>query len=187
MGSTSAPLAGSTGARTAIRDEGLLLGEDDEDTQADKYLSFRIGEESYCVGIRFVTEIIELQRISALPDMPPSVKGVINLRGSVIPVMDLRLRFGMAERRYDDRTCVVVADLRSMSIGFIVDTVEEVTEMAADDIGPAPRLRSGSGEAKYISGIGKAGGKVKILIDLERIVGEDAEEALAKRVGGSHA
>jgi purine-binding chemotaxis protein CheW len=177
---------GTANAREIEREEELLLG-DDEDTQADKYLSFRIGEESYCIGIRFVTEIIELQRISAVPDMPPSVKGVINLRGSVIPVMDLRIRFGMEERAYDDRTCVVVTEVRAMPVGFIVDTVEEVSEMPAGDIEPAPRLRSGSGEARYVSGIGKAGNKVKILIDVEKVVGEDAVEALGERGGEFHA
>lgn len=178
------------GAAKAIpgeREDALLLEEDGEDTQADKYLSFRIGDESYCIGIRYVTEIIELQRISAVPDMPKSIKGVINLRGSVIPVMDLRLRFGIEERAYDDRTCVVIADVRSLPIGFIVDTVEEVSEMPAAGIEPAPRLRSRSGEARYVSGFGKAGGKVKILIDVEKVVGEEAEQALAGREGESHA
>ena len=128
-----------------------------------------------------------MQKISAVPDMPASVKGVINLRGTVIPVMDLRVRFGMAERAYDDRTCVVVTEVGSMPIGFIVDTVEEVSEIPAGEVEAAPRLRSGSSQASYVSGIGKAGGKVKILLDVEKIVGEDAVDALEKRAGGSHA
>jgi purine-binding chemotaxis protein CheW len=171
------------GTSAAIED-GFLVGDDDEDTQANKYLFFRLGDESYGIGIRFVTEIVELQRISAVPDMAQAVKGVINLRGTVIPVMDLRLRFGMPERAYDDRSCVVVTELHDMLIGFIVDTVEEVIEIPEGEIGPAPRLRAESGEARYVSGIGKAGDKVKILLDVERILGDDAAHAPN---GGSHA
>ena len=167
--------------------EELALEEPDEDTQANKYLSFRLGCESYGIGIGFVTEIIELQRISAVPDMPPSVKGVINLRGSVIPVMDLRLRFGMEERAYDDRTCVVIAAVRGQPIGFIVDTVEEVTEILAVDIEESPRFRAASRGGGYVAGIGKAGGKIKLLLDVDRIVGDETIAAPEGRAGGSNA
>jgi len=84
-----------------------MLDDEEEDTQANKYLFFRIDRESYGIEIRHIIEIVELQRISMVPDMPAYVKGVINLRGKVIPVVDLRLRFGMNERPYDDRTCIV--------------------------------------------------------------------------------
>jgi purine-binding chemotaxis protein CheW len=151
--------------------------EDEDEAQADKYLFFRIGEESFGVGIELVREIIELQRISAIPDMPHFVKGVINLRGTVIPVMDLRLRFGMEERAYDDRTCIVVSEIGDILIGFIVDTVEEVAEIPASEIEEAPRLRDGSSGARCVSGIGKAGGKVRILLDVERVVGKVASDA----------
>jgi Chemotaxis signal transduction protein len=169
--------------RGEVEMEDALL-EADEDTQADKYLCFRLGEESYGLDIRCVTEIIEMQRISAVPDMPKAVRGVINLRGSVIPVLDLRLRFGMPERAYDDRTCVIVSELRGLRVGLIVDTVEEVVEIPAGDIEPAPRMRTESGEARYISGIGKACEKVKILLDVDKVVGEDVADASD---GGSHA
>jgi purine-binding chemotaxis protein CheW len=176
-------------------DGDFLLDDGDEDGMANKYLSFRLGGQSYGIAIRFVTEIIELPAFSPVPDMPPSVRGVMNLRGSVILVMDLRLRLDMPERAYDDRSCVVVAELPlgakaggaaddAIKLGLAVDTVEEVCEIPERDIEGAPRLRTGSGEASYIAGIGKVGDKVKILLDIERIVGEDVRQSLAKGAGG---
>jgi purine-binding chemotaxis protein CheW len=149
------------------------VDEEDEDTQANKYMTFRIGAEAYGIGISHIREIIELQKITAVPDMPDFVKGVINLRGRVLPVVDLRLRFGLEEREYDDRTCIVITEIRTSAIGFIVDTVEEVAEIAEKDIEPAPVFRSASGKDQYISGIGKIGEAVKLLLDVERLLFED--------------
>lgn len=161
-------------AGTRRQDEEYFgVEEEDEDTQANKYMTFRIGMEAYGIGIRHIREIIEMQKITTVPDMPVFVKGVINLRGRVIPVVDLRLRFGLDERRYDDRTCIVITEIRSSSIGFIVDTVEEVAEIMGKDIEPAPTFRSNSERDKYISGIGKIGETVKILLDVERLLFEN--------------
>lgn len=180
-------------------DGDFLLDDGEEDGMADKYLSFRLGGESYGIAIRFVTEIIELPAFSPIPDMPASVRGVMNLRGSVILVMDLRLRLRMPERPYDNRSCVIVVEIPAGSaegegrergavrLGLAVDTVEEVSEIPARDIEETPRLRTGAGEASYIAGIGKAGDKVKILLDIERIVGEDVRQSLEKGAGGEYA
>lgn len=154
--------------------------EDNEDTQANKYLFFRIGKESYGVGIRFVIEIIELQSISSVPDMPDYVKGVINLRGKVIPIVDLRLRFAMDEREYDNRTCIIVTEVDSVLVGFLVDTVEEVLEITAKDIEPPPKFKSVSGRDRYISGMGKAGEAIKILIDVDKLVRDENLAAMAE-------
>ena len=150
-----------------------MLDDDDEDTQANKYLFFRIDTESYGVEIRHVIEIVELQRISEVPDLPAYVKGVINLRGKVIPVVDLRLRFGMAERAYDDRNCIVVCEIDGILLGFIVDTVEEVLEIPENQVEPAPRFKSVSGQERYIAGMGKVGEHVKILLDVEKLVKDE--------------
>ena len=158
-----------------------MLDDEEEDTQANKYMFFRIGTESYGIGIRHVIEIVELQRISAVPDMPAYVKGVINLRGKVIPVVDLRLRFSMEERVYDDRTCIVVSEIDGVSLGFIVDTVEEVLEIPENQVEPAPRFRTVSGKERYIAGMGKVGEHVKILLDVEKLVtDEDVTKLSAK-------
>jgi purine-binding chemotaxis protein CheW len=155
------------------QDDLLADDEDNEDTQADKYLFFRIGKESYGVGIRHVIEIIELQNISTVPDMPDYVKGVINLRGKVIPIVDLRLRFDMDEREYDNRTCIIVTEVDRLLVGFLVDTVEEVLEIPEKDIEPPPKFKSVSGGDRYISGMGKSGEAIKILIDVEKLVRDE--------------
>jgi purine-binding chemotaxis protein CheW len=154
--------------RDAI-DETLADDEENEDTQANKYLFFRIGNESYGIGIRHILEIIELQQISMVPDMPSYVRGVINLRGKVLPVIDLRLRFAIEERAYDDRTCIIVNEIEKVLIGFIVDTVEEVMEIPESGIEPPPSFKTVSGKERYISGLGKVGEAVKILLDVEKI------------------
>ncbi|MFA6508593.1 MAG: chemotaxis protein CheW [Treponemataceae bacterium] len=164
-----------------------MLDDDNEDTQANKYLFFRIDTESYGIGIRHVIEIVELQRISAVPDMPLYVKGVINLRGKVIPVVDLRLRFGMEERPYDDRTCIVVSEIEGVSLGFIVDTVEEVLEIPEAQVESAPRFKTVSGRERYIEGMGKVGATVKILLDVEKLVRDEDIRAAATSVGAEPA
>jgi purine-binding chemotaxis protein CheW len=150
----------------------LSLADDDEneDTQANKYLFFRIGKESYGIGIRFIIEIIELQHISEVPEMPRYVKGVINLRGKVIPIVDLRLRFEMEARAYDDRTCIIVTEIDRILIGLVVDTVEEVMEIPEDQIDPPPRFKAVAGKDRYIHGMGKVGNAVKIIIDVEKVI-----------------
>lgn len=165
--------------KRAVQDEDLALDEDNEDTQANKYLFFKIAKESYGIGIRHVIEIIEVQTISAVPDMPSYVKGVINLRGKVIPIVNLRLRFGIEEREFDDRTCIVIAEIDRVLIGLIVDSVEEVMEIPEARVEPPPRFKTASGKDRYISGMGKVGDSVKILIDVEKIVRDEDVGALA--------
>ncbi len=162
-----------TDNRNAEAREDLLDDEDNEDTQANKYLFFRIDRESYGIGIRYVIEIIELQAISIVPDMPLYVKGVINLRGKVIPIVDLRLRFGIEERIYDDRTCIIVTEVDGILLGCVVDTVEEVMEIPERNIEPPPKFKTVSGRDQYISGMGKVNEAIKILIDIEKIVRDE--------------
>ncbi len=167
-------------AKRGSSEDDLALDDENEDTQANKYLFFRISKESYGIGIRHVIEIIELQTISAVPDMPPYVIGVINLRGKVIPIVNLRLRFGMEMREYDDRTCIVVAEIEGVLIGFVVDTVEEVLEITESNISPAPQFKTVSGKERYISGMGKVGEAVKILLDVEKIIKDEDIQLLIR-------
>jgi purine-binding chemotaxis protein CheW len=161
-----------TKERERMDDEAFLVGDDDENGQADKYLLFTLGEELYGIAIASVTEIIEMQKITEVPDMPGYIKGVINLRGRVIPVMNLRSRFGMEEKEYDDRTCIVVVEVDKSSMGFIVDTVAEVYDIQEKDIEPAPSFKENEGRGHYISGIGKVENRVTILIDSRLILQE---------------
>lgn len=155
-----------------------LWDDEDENTQADKYLLFNLGQEVYGIPITHVINIIELQKITEVPDMPVHIRGVINLRGSVIPVMDLRLRFRLPERPYDDRTCIIIVKVGGKSVGFICDTVAEVHAIAPGDIEEPVQFKRDQGQARYISGLGKVGDDVRILLDVEKVLAED-EKALA--------
>lgn len=141
----------------------------EEDTQKDRFLSFRIEEEDYGIEIKYVTEIIVMHKVTEVPGTPLFIKGVINLRGKVIPVMDVRERFNLEARTYDDRTCIVVVEVSEVSVGLIVDTVNEVVDIPGDRIDPPPSTHSGV-ESSYISGMGKIGKKVKILLDLKNVL-----------------
>jgi purine-binding chemotaxis protein CheW len=156
------------------RIENDLLEMDEEDTQEGKYLTFSLGNEEYGIEIRHVTEIIGIQNVTELPDVPHYVKGVINLRGKVIPVVDVRLRFGLPERDYDERTCIVVVNINKMSLGMIVDSVSEVMDIPATDIQPPPRVNQGE-SSTFLQGLGKVSDEVKILLDVRRLFFDDAE------------
>jgi purine-binding chemotaxis protein CheW len=142
-----------------------------EDTQKDKFLTFRLVNEDYGISIRQVTEIIGIQTITEVPDMPAFIKGVINLRGKVIPVMDVRARFGLPEREYDGRTCVVVVDVGGKTMGLIVDHVNEVLDIPAGHVEKPPVSHAGGGSGRYVQGIGKIGDKVKIILDVDCLFG----------------
>jgi purine-binding chemotaxis protein CheW len=141
-------------------------------TQSDLYLTFTIGEEVYGIGIGCVKEIIGLQPIAEIPDLPEHVKGVINLRGSIIPVMDVRLRFGKPTIQYDSRTCIIVVDAAGAQVGLIVDRVSEVAAIPEGEIVPPPAINRR--EAGYIRGLGKNGSEIKRLLDLEILLGGEA-------------
>jgi purine-binding chemotaxis protein CheW len=143
--------------------------DDDESTAGMKYLFFHLGEELYGINIMNVTEIIEMQPITELPDMADYIRGVINLRGKVIPVIDLRLRFGMAGREYDDRTCIIIADIDTASLGMIVDTVAEVHDVPQDRVEAAPSGSNGE-EDHYIHGVARVEERVTILLDAQKIL-----------------
>ena len=153
---------------------------DDEDTQKDKYLTFLIASEDYGIAIANVTEIIGIQSITEIPEMADYIKGVINLRGKVIPVMDVRLRFKMPPREYDERTCIIVVEIDTTSVGLVVDTVNEVADIPEDQVEPAPKSKRKGGN--YIQGIGKIGQEVKILLDINKILYEDELEAISEAV-----
>lgn len=162
-----------------MADEGLWE-DDEENTQADKYLLFNLGREVYGIPIAHVINIIELQKITEVPDMPAHIRGVINLRGSVIPVMDLRLRFRLPEREYDDRTCIIIVKVAEKSVGFICDTVAEVQAIPPQDIEDPVSFRRDHDQAQYISGLGKVGPDVRILLDVEKVLSDDDQRALAR-------
>lgn len=144
----------------------------EEDTQKGRYLTFSLGRESYGIEIKFVTEIIGIQIITQIPELPEYVKGIINLRGKIIPVMDVALRFKKEPREYNDRTCIIVVDFGDLSIGLIVDSVSEVVTIPDEDIVDPPQMNKGLSN-RYIKSIGKLGNDVKLLLDCEKLLTEE--------------
>jgi purine-binding chemotaxis protein CheW len=142
-----------------------------------KYLTFTMAEEEYGIGILKIKEIIGMMPITTVPQTPEFVKGVINLRGKVIPVVDLRLRFGIDSIDYTERTCIIVVEIEGQSgtvmIGIVVDSVSEVLNIKGDDIEETPTFGTKL-DTDYILGMAKVEGGVKILLDIDRVL--SAEE-----------
>ncbi len=141
-----------------------------------KYLTFALGEEEYGLAILKVREIIKIMAITAVPRTPHHVKGVINLRGQVISVVDLRAKFGMPEVERTVQTCIIVVDIRhgdrKVNTGIIVDRVSEVLNVLDDHIEDAPSFDAGV-DSDFILGMGKIGNTVKILLDIDKVLGAD--------------
>ena len=136
---------------------------------ADEFLSFTLGEEHYGVDILKVQEIRGYDSVTRLPDAPDYIKGVINLRGTIVPIVDMRLRFGCAQADYDSFTVVVILNLRERVVGIVVDSVSDVMELAPEQLRPAPDLES-SIDAQCIRGLGSVGERMLILLDIERLM-----------------
>ena len=138
-----------------------------------KYLTFNMAKEEYGISILKIKEIIGMMPITTVPQTPEFVKGVINLRGKVIPVIDLRLRFGIAEIDYTERTCIIVVEIAgqagTVQIGIVVDSVSEVLNVKGDDIADTPTFGTKL-DTEYILGMAKMEGGVKILLDINRVL-----------------
>jgi purine-binding chemotaxis protein CheW len=148
-----------------------------------KYLTFVLAGEEYGIGILKVKEIIGIMAITTVPQTPAYMKGVINLRGKVIPIVDLRLKFGMEAMEHTDKTCIIVVEItnsgRKVMIGILVDSVSEVLNIKGSDIEDTPSFGSHL-NTDYISGMAKTGGKVKILLDIDRVLSSEEMGILEK-------
>lgn len=151
-----------------------------EDTQKDRYLTFIIGNECYGIEILYVTEIIGIQAITEIPELPEYVRGIINLRGKIIPVIDVRIRFKKDTKEYNDRTCIVVVDIKDISIGLIVDSVSEVLTIPEQDIVDPPQVNKVNN--RYIRKIGKVGNAVKLLLNCEMLLTESEIENIENAI-----
>jgi purine-binding chemotaxis protein CheW len=144
---------------------------ENEDTQKNKYLIFYIGKESYGIRIKYVIEIIGIEEITKVPELPDYVKGIINLRGNIIPVADVRLRFKKEEKEYDDRTCIIVIDIDESFYGLIVDGVKEVASIDESNISPPLTVINKDYIAsEFIEGIGKVENDIWLFIDCEKLL-----------------
>ena len=137
-----------------------------------KYLTFRLGDEEYGLEILKVQEIIGTMDITPVPGTPPFVRGVLNLRGKVIPIVDLRLKIGMEAAAQTDETCTIVVQARGVQMGTVVDKVSEVLNIASEDIEETPSFGA-QVNTDYILGIGKLAGRVRLLLDIDRVLVDD--------------
>jgi len=152
-----------------VAEDPNISNQDTEDTQKNKYLTFHLAGEDYGIEIQYVIEIIGIQNITDVPDMPIFIRGVINLRGKVIPIMDVRARFGIEARDYDERTCIIVVNIESTEVGLVVDEVSEVADIPENDVEPAPKT-SKNNDDNYIQGMGKINNEVKILLNIYKLL-----------------
>ncbi|MCL2082235.1 MAG: chemotaxis protein CheW [Oscillospiraceae bacterium] len=146
-----------------------LLGGDFNETQG-KYLTFCVSDEEYGMEIAYVTEIIGIQPITDVPDIPSYIKGLINLRGKITPVMDVRLRFNKMPQEYDDRTCIIVVNHLNTSIGLIVDTIRDV--LVIDDSQIGDPAAAAAQQNRYIKSIARTDHGNKLLINLEKVLSD---------------
>jgi len=143
------------------------------DARAGKYLTFQLAQEEFGIRVLKVREIMGLQEITAVPQTPAHIKGVINLRGKVVPVIDLRLKFGMPAAEYTQRTCIIVTQVRGEGgaafMGIVVDGVSEVLNLTGQEIEDTPDFGQDAG-GQYLLGMAKVKGKVKILLDIDKVL-----------------
>src|SRR5512139_1449131 len=147
-----------------------------------KYLTFTLASEEYGIGILKIKEIIGMMAITSVPQTPEFIKGVINLRGKVIPVMDLRLRFGMPAMDYTERTCIIVVEIDgqagTVQVGIVVDAVSEVLSIKAEDIEATPSFGTRL-NTDFILGMAKMNGGIRILLDINRVLSSEETTVLA--------
>ena len=145
---------------------------------SEKYLTFIIDKQFYGFHINDVVEIIEMQEITPVPEFPEYAKGIINLRGTLIPVIDVRLRFSKNEAEYNERTCIIILNLNEVQTGFIVDTVDEVVDIDKDDISGVPKLADRNAR-KFIQGVGKVNKKkIVMLVDAMKMLNDSEMQAI---------
>ena len=146
----------------------------DTDERNGMYMTFKSGEEYFGLKIQYVSEIIQFQAITEIPETEDYIKGLINLRGKVIPVIDVRLRFRQQPFEYNDRTCIIVLNVNAMLVGLIVEKIAEVVDIREENILPPPKLgRSDRLQNKYVYGIGKVGNSVKLLLDPDKLLNDE--------------
>lgn len=150
-----------------------------QDAELLQLVTFSIAEEEFGVDILKVQEIIRTMEITKVPRAPEFVEGVINLRGKVIPILDLRRRFGLVSREHDKHTRIIVIEINNMIVGFVVDSVSEVLRIPASTVEPPPPVVAGL-ESEYISGVGKLEDRLLILLDLDSLLSREEKSALSK-------
>lgn len=143
--------------------------QEEEDTLSNKYLVFDLDKQEYAIAIQYVVDIINVQPVTRVPSCPDFVRGITNLRGKVIPIIDVRIRFGKQQQDYNERTCIIVVELGDVSVGMIIDSVSEVLTLENEDISPPPSF-SGGNDTRFVEGIGKAENGIKLILDCKTVL-----------------
>lgn len=151
----------------------------EEDTQKNKYLIFKLSDESYGIDICFIKEIVGFQKIIKVPKTEEYIEGVINLRGKIIPVIDVRVRFKIPKQDYHDRTCIVITSFKNITVGLIVDSVSEVLNILPENIDDTSITRNGN-KNRFIQSMAKVGNEIKILLDMENFLNDKESEMIAE-------
>lgn len=152
-----------------------------EDIRHGKYMTFCIGSDVFGIELKYVNEIIQMQMIAPIPEVEHFIKGLINLRGKIIPVIDVADRFGKQAFEYNDRTCIIVVDVQNVVVGLIVETISEVVSIEEEEILPPPNASKANAQAKFIRGIGKVGDSVKLLLDPIKLLSDNSLEFTDKQ------
>lgn len=142
------------------------------DTMHGKYLVFYLDEQEFAIAIKYVVDIINIQPITRMPNVPDFVRGITNLRGKVIPIIDVRIRFGKGLKEYNDRTCIIVVELGDMQVGLVIDQVSEVITLEDGQISPPPAFNQ-TPEARFVMGIARTDNGVKLLLDAKMVINDD--------------
>jgi len=140
------------------------------DAESQEFLTFRLGAESYGIPILKVQEIRGYEKPTAIANAPAFIKGVINLRGVIVPILDLRIKFQLGDVRYDEFTVAIILNVAGRVIGVVVDAVSDVVVLASESIRPAPEFATAVFDTRYITGLGTLDGQMLILLDIEKLV-----------------
>lgn len=151
-----------------------------EDIRQGKYMTFQVGSDVYGIELQYVNEIIQMQPVTPIPEVEHFIKGLINLRGKIIPVIDVADRFEKDKFVYNDRTCIIVIEVKSVEVGLIIENIAEVVSIEANNILPPPIINHNGGQNKYVRGIGKEGEGVILLLDPVKLLSDDALDFIDK-------
>ncbi len=154
-----------------FEDEEML--EDGPAVDGTQYMTFKSGSEYYGIELKYVNEIMGIQPITQIPEVEDYIRGLINLRGKIVPVIDVRIRFKQEPFEYNDRTCIIIVNVKNTVIGLIVETIADVVTIRDDDIEVPPSLASNKAKNKYVYGFGKVGDEVKLLLDPEKLIRDE--------------
>ena len=146
--------------------------ETDENTMKGKYLVFFLDNQEFAIAIEYVVDIINVQPLTRVPNVPDYLVGITNLRGKVIPIVDVRLRFGKISQEFNERTCIIVVEVNDVPVGLVIDQVSEVITLSDDEISPPPPFNQGV-DARFIHGIGKTDSAVKLILDCKMVLYDD--------------